>query len=92
MKPALKPALSLEFTSRILKTGRRGRPRLEPHRMVMLRMNRRIHSAMRTYCVQNDVSQREFIEMAAEMQIINSELARRIKARRKAMEVANVCG
>lgn len=88
----MRHTLTLEFASRVLKTGERGRPRLEPHRMVMLRMNKRIHAAMRNYCVQNDVSQREFIEMAAEMQIINSELAQRVKARRKALVEAQVHG
>jgi hypothetical protein len=53
--------------------------------MVMVRMNKRIHQAMRAFCVQQDISQREFIEMAAELQIINTTFAKRVKERRKAL-------
>lgn len=55
---------------------------MEPHKMVMLRMNQRIHAKVMDYCVLNDISQREFIELAAETLIINEEFARKIKTRR----------
>lgn len=72
----------MEYASRFFRTGKRGRPRIEPHKPVTIDMNCRIHTVMKDYCVKKDISQREFIELAAEMLVINNEFAERVKARR----------
>ena len=85
-------SLMMEYASKVFRTGKRGRPRLEPHTTVTLRMNNRIHALVTDYCIQHDISQREFIELAAETLVINEGFARRVKARRQALLERNTNG
>lgn len=45
--------------------GKPGRPGLEAGAEFMIRCNERIAEEVRTYCLENDVSQRSFFEEAA---------------------------
>lgn len=83
--------LVLEFASQIIHTGKVGRPRKEPHTITMIRMNNRLKRRMVNFCITEDISQREFIELAAELLMRNTEMHARMKIRRaNLLKAANV--
>lgn len=73
-----------QFASRVLREGKRGRPALEPHDSLTLRMDTAKHERMTAYCVEHDVSQRVFFETAGQRLLENpTASAKLIRARRK---------
>lgn len=73
-----------DFASKVLRRGKKGRPRLEPHDSLTLRMDTAKHARMTDYCVEHNVSQRVFMETAGQKLLENpTASAKLIKARRK---------
>jgi hypothetical protein len=61
------------------RVGGRKRP---PHHMTTLRLNKRVWRLMTQFCLDRDVSQREFFEGATALLVMSQEFKRRIKARK----------
>lgn len=56
----------------------------------MVRMNKRLHRKIQTFCIVEDITQREFIETAAELFLRNLEMHNRLRhMRRKAHQKGN---
>lgn len=74
-----------EYGSRIYREGKRGRPRLEPHNTLTLRMGTKKHTAMIDYCVEHDISQREFTEQAGQRLLENPQASALLLRRRRTL-------
>lgn len=56
--------LQEKYTSRVIRDGSKGRPKLDPAGELTLRMDPRFHRMMVNHCVETGVTQRLFIEQA----------------------------
>lgn len=79
-----------EFGSRIYREGKRGRPRLEAHSTLTLRMGTDKHAAMINYCVEHDISQREFTEQAGQRLLENPNASALLLRRRRKLLAGQV--
>lgn len=72
----------LMYATSFVKTGKRGRPKREPAKPMTFWYNTRLHQKVVSYCIEYDISQREFFETAAELFMLNQTFKRNLRQKR----------
>lgn len=72
-----------EFESQVLRRGKKGRPPLEDHSTLTMRMSVKVHTQIVDYCVEHDISQRGFTEAAGARLLSNPKGSVKLIRRRR---------